>query len=47
MTQQENSLAYGPNPILFQVEDLISHVLVPMNKEDGVKLELLFSIPFP
>ena len=30
IAKQGNTLAYGPDPILFQVEDLSSHVLVPM-----------------
>ena len=42
IAQQGNTLAYGTDPILFPVDDLNSHVLVPMIKEDAVELKLVF-----
>ena len=42
ITQQGNTLAFGSDPILFPVDDLNSHVLVPMVKEDAEELKLVF-----
>ena len=43
IAQQQNNLAFGPNLILFQVEDLLSHVLVSINKEEAVALQLAYN----
>ena len=41
IAQQGNTLAYGTDPILFPVEELNSHVLVPIYKDDAVELKLV------
>ena len=46
IAQQGNTLALGPAPILFQVTDLQSTVLVPLNKVDADALKLVYD-PLP
>ena len=46
IAQQGNILALGPNPVLFQVADLRSTMLVPMNKVDADALKLVYD-PLP
>ena len=46
IAQHGNTLALGASPILFQVRDLQSTVLVPMNKVDAVALKLEYD-PLP
>ena len=46
IAQLGNTLALGASPILFQVKDLQSIVLVPMNKVDAVALKLEYN-PLP